>query len=115
MEVITDNLNRRGAHIKRRDFTAMVDMAANVGVAPRWLAEFLKLEVTAPKHKRTIGTTKRGSSLTIDGWISPPGYTGMLAIVEGATDILLSVIQMQSRGMGVHAPPNQRVSSHCAG
>jgi hypothetical protein len=62
-----------------------------------------------PKSKRTIGTAKEGSPLVIEGWISPPGYTGMLAIVEGAMDILLAVIQMQSRGMGVRAPPNQRV------
>ena len=36
MEVIMDNLHSIDAHVKRRDFTAMVDMGANVGVAPRF-------------------------------------------------------------------------------
>ena len=78
MEVIMDNLHSRDVQVERRDFSAMVDMGANVGVAPRWLAEELQLEITPPKSKRTIGTAKEGSTLVIEGWISPPGYTGML-------------------------------------
>ena len=109
MEVIMGNLDIKGTSAKRQNFTAMVDMGANIGVAPRWLAEELQLEITEPKNKRTIGTAKEGIVLVIEGWISPPGYSGMLAIVEGAMDTLLAVIQMQSRGMGVRAPPNQRV------
>jgi hypothetical protein len=109
MEVIMENSNSRGTNITRHGFNAMVDMGANIGVAPRWLAEELQLEIVKPKCQRFIGTAKEGSSLVIEGWVSPEGYTGMIAMVEGATDILLSVTQMQTRGMGVRAPPNASV------
>ena len=47
--------------------------------------------------------------MVIIGWIFPRGYTEPIALVNNASYILLSVIQLQKNGMGVHCPPERTI------
>jgi len=47
--------------------------------------------------------------MVIIGWIFPRGYTGPIALVNNASYILLSVIQLKKNGMGVHCPPERTI------
>ena len=89
-------------------FKGMVDQGANIGVGPPALASLLDLSIEPHTDGRKIGTADAEGSLTILGWITIPGYAGRIALVEGAAFLLLSVINMQQNGMGVHCPPNSK-------
>ena len=91
-------------------FKGKVDQRANIGVGPPALASLLDLPIEPQLDGRKIGTADAEGSLTIVGWIIIPGYSGRIALVEGAVFLLLSVIHLQQNGMGVHCPPH---SSTC--
>ena len=91
---------------REKMFRGMVDLGANIAMGPPVLALLLDIRIEPHTDERKIGTADREGSLTILGWITVPGYAGRIAMVEGAAFTLLSVIQLQGNGMGVHCPPN---------
>ena len=90
-------------------YQAMVDLGANVNLGPVRLARVLSLTVVPHIDGRKIGTADTEGHMVIVGWIFPCGFTGPIALVEKAAYILLSVIQLQKNGMGVHCPPERPI------
>ena len=90
-------------------YQAMVDLGANVNLGPVRLARVLSLTVVPHIDGRKIGTADTEGHMVIVGWIFPCGFTGPIALVEKAAFILLSVIQLQKNGMGVHCPPERPI------
>ena len=90
-------------------FNGMIDAGANVSIGPRQLATALGVTIHPPTDVRKIGTADKAGQLVISGWMYLEGYTGPIAIVEGAAFLLLSTSQMQKHGMGVEFPADQMV------
>ena len=91
------------------NYRAMIYQGANVNLGPVQLARLLDLDIIPNVDGRTIGTADSDGVMVIIGWIFPRGYTGPIALVNNASYILLSVIQLQKNGMGVHCPPERTI------
>jgi hypothetical protein len=102
MEVI---LSKRNNECTR----AMIDSGANVNISSPELSKILRLEIMPHNDKRSIGTAKQGGVLRIIGWIFPTGFTGPIAIVEGAAFTLLSTAHLQRNSMGVNFPFDEKI------
>ena len=89
-------------------FRAMVDSGANVSLGPKRLAKALGCAIIPHTDGRKIGTADSEGSMEILGWIFPRGFTGPIAIVRKAAWTLLSVGELQSRGIGVNFPPESK-------
>jgi len=90
-------------------FKAMVHLGANVNAGPLWLGRALGLQIMPHTSGWKIGTADTEGEMEIVVWIFPRGYTGPIAMVKKAAYTLLSVIQLQRNGMGVHCPPDRPV------
>ena len=104
------NMDIRGRPRSQEDvYKAMVDQGANVNLGPVRLAKALGLQIVPHTDGRKIGTADEDGQMEILGWIFPRGYTGPIAVVKKAAYLLLSVIQLQKHGVGVHCPPERPV------
>ena len=86
---------------------AMIDSGANVNLGPKWLVSALGLLLVPHTDSRKIGTAKSADLLDILGWIYPNGFTGPIAIVEECPYILLSVKQLQMKGISIVFPEKE--------
>jgi len=80
-----------------------------VNLGPLRLAKALGLVIVPHTDGRRIGTADAEGHMDIEGWVFPRGYTGPIALVRKAAYTLLSVIQLQQHGMGVHCPPERPI------
>ena len=86
----------------------MVDSGGNVNLGPKQLAKALGCTIIPHTDGRKIGTADAEGTMEILGWIFPRGFTGPIAIVRKAAWTLLSVGELQSRGIGVNFPPDSK-------
>jgi hypothetical protein len=103
MKVILQEVNSESSQ------KAMIDSGASVPLVPLQLAKLHVLVIIPHTDGRSIGTADQDGILPILYWVDLGGYIGLAAVSDKVSFIIVSVSQLQKRGLGVNFPIDECV------
>ena len=87
----------------------MIDLGASVPLVQLQFAKLHDLVIIPPTDGRSIGTADQDGILPILYWVDLGGYIGLAAVSDKVSFIIVSVSQLQKRGLGVNFPIDECV------